>query len=74
VLLCLLTNVRLVLPRCLQAAVFAAKLLALQASGDLPAYSGDTAEQIKLYTFGAPRVGSTVFAGYLEDFMIERYR
>jgi hypothetical protein len=54
--------------------VFAAKLLALQASGDLPAYSGDRADQIKLYTFGAPRVGSTEFAAFLEDNMRERYR
>jgi len=57
-----------------QASVFAAKLLALQASGGLPAYSGDKADQIKLYTFGSPRVGDTYFAAYLENNMRERYR
>ncbi|WIA14116.1 hypothetical protein OEZ85_002660 [Tetradesmus obliquus] len=56
------------------AAVFASKLLALQAAGDLPAYSGDANDQIKLYTFGAPRVGDTRFAAYLESNMRERYR
>ncbi|KAF6265670.1 hypothetical protein COO60DRAFT_1683903 [Scenedesmus sp. NREL 46B-D3] len=56
------------------AAVFAAKLLALQAAGGLPAYSGDSVDQIKLYTFGSPRVGDTQFAAYLENNMMERYR
>jgi predicted lipase len=59
---------------CPQAAVFAAKLLALQALGALPAFSGDPRNQVKLYTFGAPRVGNTEFAAYLEENMSERYR
>lgn len=59
---------------CLQAAVFAAKLLALQTAGGLPAYSGAKTDQIKLYTFGGPRVGDTYFAAYLENNMRERYR
>ncbi|WIA34287.1 hypothetical protein OEZ86_012627 [Tetradesmus obliquus] len=56
------------------AAVFAAKLLALQASGALPAYSGAAEDQVKLYTYGSPRVGDTFFAAYLENNMRERYR
>ncbi|WIA34286.1 hypothetical protein OEZ86_012626 [Tetradesmus obliquus] len=56
------------------ASVFAAKLLALQASGGLPTYSGAAVDQIKLYTFGSPRAGDTYFAAYLENRMSERYR
>uniref|UniRef100_A0A383VHB2 Fungal lipase-type domain-containing protein n=1 Tax=Tetradesmus obliquus TaxID=3088 RepID=A0A383VHB2_TETOB len=56
------------------AAVFAAKLLALQAAGTLPKNSGAAVDQIKLYTFGSPRVGDTFFAAYLENNMRERYR
>jgi hypothetical protein len=54
--------------------VFAAKLLAMQANGELPAYSGAAVDQIKLYTFGAPRVGDSFFAAYLEKNMRKRYR
>jgi predicted lipase len=54
--------------------VFAAKLIALQSAGGLPAYSGNRLDQIRLYTFGAPRVGNTEFAAYLEENMKERYR
>jgi predicted lipase len=54
--------------------VFAAKLLFMQAAGALPTYSGDPRDQIKLYTFGAPSVGNTEFAAYLEENMLERYR
>jgi hypothetical protein len=54
--------------------VFAAKLIALQAAGGLPAAAGDIRDQIKLYTYGAPRVGNSQFAAYLEDNMLERYR
>lgn len=57
-----------------QASVFAAKLLGAQATGELPPYSGDPKDQVKLYTFGSPRVGDTVFAAYLENNMNERYR
>ncbi|WIA34285.1 hypothetical protein OEZ86_012625 [Tetradesmus obliquus] len=56
------------------ASVFAAKLLGAQATGELPPYSGDPKDQVKLYTFGSPRVGDTVFAAYLENNMNERYR
>ena len=62
------------MPAFVQAAVFAAKLLALQAAGSLPTYSGAALDQIKLYTFGGPRVGDTYFAAYLENNMRERYR
>jgi hypothetical protein len=67
----------------LQAATFAAKLLARQANAiggpqprdeALPAFTGDRRDQIKLYTFGAPRVGTSTFAAYLENNMWERYR
>ncbi|WIA34284.1 hypothetical protein OEZ86_012624 [Tetradesmus obliquus] len=56
------------------AAVFAAKLIALQAAGTLPKNSGAAVDQIRLYTFGSPRVGDTFFATYLEKNMRERYR
>jgi hypothetical protein len=66
-----------------QAATFAAKLLARQANATggpqptdetLPVFNGDRLDQIKLYTFGAPRIGTSAFAAYLENNMRERYR
>jgi predicted lipase len=58
----------------MQASVFAAKLLTLQASGGLPSSGGAKTDQIKLYTYGSPRTGDTYFAAYLENNMMERYR
>lgn len=50
----------------LQAAVFAARLLAEQQAGRLGPYTGPFSlrGQISLYTFGAPRAGSPTFAKY----------
>jgi predicted lipase len=56
------------------AAVFAAKLLTLQANGKLPLSNGPRPDQVKLFTYGSPRVGDTFFAAYLENNMRERYR